>query len=267
MKKGLMCETCTNAVYCKPDSKNPGKFNEESPTTCTGDFSCDELSGGCVVNGVCRYNDKFHCPRTDSTDTITYPDPYDCKKYYTCEGKTATSVSCKDKTAFDPKQRKCVDDSGDLCKDYPVPLCKEKGQSGVIAGTNYSYECIQGFAGDGTEFLYPMFNPEDSATTTPTTTASSATATTASTANDTTTAATASTPSSANPSETTTIGTTSTQPGYKCPGVGNYADPSNCKCFHMCYMYAGKIQEKYTCCRDGSYFSPDAQRCIAGNDC
>ncbi|XP_046391383.1 uncharacterized protein LOC124159546 [Ischnura elegans] len=127
---------------------------------CVGDFSCDELAGGCVVNGVCRYNEQFHCPRSDNTDTIIYPDPYDCKKYYTCQGIKPTSASCAgDKPAFDPKKGDCTEISGDLCKDYPVPLCKEKCKIDVIAGTNYSYECLLGFTDDGIDILYPMFLP------------------------------------------------------------------------------------------------------------
>ncbi|XP_046391377.1 uncharacterized protein LOC124159541 isoform X2 [Ischnura elegans] len=251
MKEGLMCDKCSEATICKADLTNPTKL------TCGDDFTCDELAGGCVVNGICRFNDQFHCPRSDSTETVNYPDPYDCKKYYKCPGRNPTAESCgeegkKEDEAFDPKEGKCAKISGDMCKDYPVPLCKEEGQSGVIEGTRYSYKCYLGFDGD-IEMLYPMFNPVDSATTT-TTTQSPVRSTTT-------------THNPVDPSTTTTKVSSSTQPGYKCPGVGNYKDPSNCKCFHMCYMYAGKIQEKYTCCRAGSHFSEGAQRCVAGDDC
>ncbi|XP_046391381.1 uncharacterized protein LOC124159544 [Ischnura elegans] len=166
MKEGLMCETCTTAVFCLPDPENEGQFkiDADSATECKGEFSCDELAGGCVVNGVCRFNANFHCPRTDNM--IKYPDPYNCKNFYSCPGRNPVPETCPDDKVFDPKTGNCSDISGDLCKDYPVPLCKEKCKSDVIAGTNYSYECLLGFTADGIEILYPMFQSDESATTT-----------------------------------------------------------------------------------------------------
>ncbi|XP_046391380.1 uncharacterized protein LOC124159543 [Ischnura elegans] len=167
IKEGVICETCTKAVFCLPDPEKEGQFipDEESATECKGEFSCDELYGGCVFNGVCRFNANFHCPLSDNVEPIKYPDPYNCKNFYTCPGRNPVAETCTDGQAFDPKTGNCSDISGDLCKDYPVPLCKEKCKSHVIAGTNYSYECLLGFTADGIEILYPMFQSDDSATT------------------------------------------------------------------------------------------------------
>ncbi|XP_046391382.1 uncharacterized protein LOC124159545 [Ischnura elegans] len=153
-REGLMCKTCTELVNCVRDSKEPSGFKEISQVTCNSDFPCDELVGGCVRNGICR-NGPFICPRTDNLEPMDYPDLYDCTKYHECTGRNDVAKQCESKQqAWDPRRGDCVARMGEVCKSYPVPLCREEGEKGSIQGSLYSFRCVLDFA-EGIDMLYP----------------------------------------------------------------------------------------------------------------
>ncbi|XP_049813025.1 uncharacterized protein LOC126259957 [Schistocerca nitens] len=65
----------------------------------------------------------------------TFPDPYDCQKFYVCDavnGKSAAG-SCTGSSAYNPLTSDCsLTTSHRVCTEGPIPTCSQVGQMGIV---------------------------------------------------------------------------------------------------------------------------------------
>ncbi|XP_026478862.1 uncharacterized protein LOC113385243 [Ctenocephalides felis] len=111
---GLICsDDCNSMALCIKEENSWTRVEVES---CSGDKKCNIFKNECSSEpGPCKSPGQMYC-----TKEGTFPDPYDCQRYYFCTEKGAQGIlkECGGDKAFNIADGSCTAKVGELgaCK-------------------------------------------------------------------------------------------------------------------------------------------------------